>query len=361
MAGGSVVSLLGGAALVAGCVWAAAAETPAEALFALVGDTSGAGLRGRQAAGVETLAQVSRLLGPGETLLLNLECALQPDDAPADRCRPRPGSSTFRAPLSFADLLRPTGATVATLANNHMLDCGRGGVGETIDALSDRGIATVGAGASLKDACAPLELTIGGLEVAIVAYLVMGPNPYTAGRDAAGVASWEECSPGETLARLTERNDLVIASLHFHMRRGWTRQAPEDNRRIVEAALDAGADVVVGHGPHVAHGVLARNGGIGMLSLGNFILGTGYNMPPEAQESLLAKLRVRETRLELELVPLMLDDDGWPRAASRDEAGEILRHVERTSLEMGTRLEVSDGRASLRVDRSGGPTPSSGP
>ena len=219
----------------------------------------------------------------------------------------------------------------------------------------------MGAGASLDGACAPLELSIGGLEVGIVAYLVMGPNPYTAGRDTPGVASWEKCSPLETLGRLAERKDLVIASLHFHLRRGWTREAPEDNRRIVESALDAGADVVVGHGPHVAHAVLTRNGGIGLLSLGNFILGTGYNMPPEAQQSLLAKLRVQEGRLELELVPLMLDDDGWPRAASRDEAGEILRHVERTSLELGTRLEVTNGRASLRVDRVGRVTPSSGP
>ena len=213
----------------------------------------------------------------------------------------------------------------------------------------------------MDDACAPLELSIGGLEVGIVAYLVMGPNPYTAGRDAPGVGSWEKCSPVETLGRLAERNDLVIASLHFHLRRGWTRQAPEDNRRIVEAALDAGADVVVGHGPHVAHGVMTRNGGIGMLSLGNFILGTGYNMPPEAQESLLAKLRAREGSMELELVPLMLDDDGWPRSASPEEAGEILRHVERTSLEMGTRLEVPNGRATLRIDRIGHVTPSSEP
>lgn len=361
VAGGSLASLLGGAMMVGGCVWAAAAETPGEALFALVGDTSGAGLRGRQAAGVETLAQVSKLLDPGETLLLNLECVLQPEDAPAGRCRPRPGNSTFRAPLGFADVLQPTGSTIATLANNHILDCGGVGVSETVGALADRGIAAVGAGASLEDACAPLERTVGGLTVGFVAYLVMGPNPYTAGRDAAGAASWEECSPLETLGLLAERNDLVIASLHFHLRRGWTREVPEDNRRIVEAALDAGADVVVGHGPHVAHGVLTRNGGIGMLSLGNFILGTGYNMPPEAQESLLAKLRARDGSLELELLPLVLDDNGWPREASRDEAREILRHVERTSLEMGTRLDVTNGRASLRVDRIGRATPSSGP
>ncbi len=359
--GASVVSVLGVVVLVGGCVWATAAEAPDEALFAMVGDTSGAGLRGRQAGGAGALTQVMELLDLGETLLLNLECVLQPDGAPAESCRQRPGNSTFRAPLGFADVLRPTGSTIATLANNHMLDCGGEGVLETVDALADRSIATVGAGASLDGACAPLELSIGGLDVGVVAYLVMGPNPYTAGRDTPGVASWEKCSPVETLGRLAERNDLVIASLHFHLRRGWTREAPEDNRRIVEEALNSGADVVVGHGPHVAHGVLTCNGGIGMLSLGNFILGTGYNMPPEAQESLLAKLRVRDSSLELELVPLVLDDDGWPHAASSEEAGEILRHVERTSLEMGTRLEVTNGRASLRVDRVGRVTPSSGP
>ena len=356
-----MVSVLGVLVLVGGFVWATAAETPDEALFAMVGDTSGAGLRGRQAGGAGALPPVMELLDPGETLLLNLECVLQPDGAPAESCRRRPGNSTFRAPLGFADVLRPTGSTIATLANNHILDCGSEGVLETVGALADRGIATVGAGASLDDACAPLELSVGGLKVGIVAYLVMGPNPANASRVSAGAASWEECSPLETLGRLAERNDLVIASLHLHLRRGWTREVPEDNRRIVEEALDAGADVVVGHGPHVAHGVLTRNGGIGMLSLGNFILGTGYNMPPEAQESLLAKLRVRDSSLELELVPLVLDDDGWPHAAPSEEAGEILRHLERTSLELGTRLEVTDGRAFLRVDRHDSATHSSDP
>ncbi len=356
-----MAGLLGGVLVAAGSAWAPAAEVSEEVVFALVGDTGGVGLLNSPGNGVDAVEHLSRLFDGSETLILNLECVLQGDDAPLNRCRTHSHQSAFRAQLAFADALTPTGSTIVTMANNHVLDCGAEGVLETMDELARREILTVGAGASMGEACRPLERVIGGLEVKIAAYLVMGPNMYSAGPRSAGAASWERCAPLETLRRLKEGNDLVIVSLHFHLDRGWTRTAPEENLKIVEAALDAGADVVVGHGPHVPQGIVTRAGGIGLLSLGNFIFGTGYEMKPEALESVMAKLRVLNGSLELELVPLVLDDDGWPHAASSEEAGEILRHVERTSLEMGTRLEVTNGRASLRVDRVGRVTPSSGP
>jgi hypothetical protein len=345
-----VTSLIVLAAMVGDGWTAQTGSVPDPVTFVLVGDTGGAGLEVSKAL-QERLGFIAELVGGDGVLVLNLEGALQEDDAPPSRCRPRPGSSVFRIPAGFADLLAPIADTVVTMANNHAMDCGADGVADTVRVLARRNIRTVGAGGSLADACTPLQLTIGELSVGFAAYLVMEPGPASAGPTSAGAASWHDCAPLETLARLSQENDLVIASLHFHLRRGWPRQAPPEHLRIVEAALDAGADVVVGHGPHVLHGVTVHSGGIGLLSLGNFVLGTGYNNPPEAQRSVAARLQVSDSGLAIELVPLFLDDDGWPRPAPAGDAGLILGQIETASRRLGTSLSIVDNRAVVRVER----------
>ena len=207
-----------------------------------------------------------------------------------------------------------------------------------------------------------------------------------------------EADPGDLAAiaaqvrKARSSADHVVVSIHCHESDGLSRESPPAFlAAFARSMIDAGADAVVGHGPHVLRGIEIYRGKPILYSLGNFLFeyetvsdlpsddydavdlpasakpgdffdrydqggARGYPAEPEVWESAVAVLRFRGPRLEsLELHPIALgfglprSERGRPRLADAEVARKILDRLARLSEPFGTRIDFADGIGRVRI------------
>ncbi|GAA0935928.1 CapA family protein [Pseudonocardia zijingensis] len=208
------------------------------------------------------------------------------------------------APAHLA-ALRDAGFHVGTLAANHVYDLGEEGVADTRDGLLAHGVRPVGAGATLAEAREPAVLTTAGVRWGVLAYNCVGPelswasptkggcahirmltadgrihDVRVAGHDdaAAAVAAAGAARPHpEDLAALRtdvealrDRVDVLVVAFHKGMVHT-PAVVLEYERTVAHAAIDAGADVVVGHHAHILRGIEVHRGRPIFHGLGNWV------------------------------------------------------------------------------------------
>ena len=287
-----------------------------------VGDTAGHGIVTGEG-DPDPFAGAGELLPPSDLLVFNLEGVLAPPPHAPGTCVPIPGNHLLDAHPHLADFLLRAPFSVATLANNHACDCGTAGLNATLAALLSRGVLTAGAGPNVEEAGRPLRLRANGIDVAILAYLEY-PEPdlstVVAGPARTGVASWEACDGAHTVAALAASGAYVITCFHLHTPRVEAEAA-------VEAALAAGADLVVAHGPHVPWGVLVQGSRIALLSLGNFLFAPGIVQGDEARDVVTASVSLHAAATVVTLRAGRLDAGGLPVPAPAADRRRILARV----------------------------------
>ena len=234
----------------------------------------------------------------------------------------------FRADPRFLEGLDYAGIDLVSLANNHIMDYGTVAFLDTMERLTGQGVAYVGAGTDLTKARRGRLLNLGGLRVGFLAYTEVGPGfTYTrvpqhwaATDELPGVAPARVDYLREDLARLQQLADLVIVS--FHWGQEYVHLPTTKQQRLGEAALAAGADLVIGHHPHVIQGLAFGEKGIIAYSLGNFI----FDQTPAATRQgliLEAACDYRGVR-QLRCTPVTIKDE-QPRVAEGDEARRLMR------------------------------------
>lgn len=178
---------------------------------------------------------------------------------------------SFRAePKAVAGLVF-AGFDIVSLANNHILDWGADALSDTLDILKKNNIETVGAGMNKKEASASVIRSINGARIAFFAYTDLLPRGLWAAEAGAGVSAFDlEKILGDIAdVKTSGTADIAVVSLHWGEE---YKTAPSDAQRMVARALiDAGADLVVGHHPHVAQEVERYKNGWIAYSLGNFV------------------------------------------------------------------------------------------
>jgi len=229
----------------------------------------------------------------------NLECAVT-----AGGLRiPKPYS--FRAdPAMAAEVLRAGGFDVAALANNHTYDYGRPGLADTITAMAQLGIAAPGAGRGRAGAVAPQRVTRNGLTLAFVAYTVWPPEGYLPSEEGASVAMYDEATFAEELRAAHREADLLIVSLHWG--KEYSPGFTPAQQRLAHRAIDAGADLILGHHPHVTQPVEVYQGRPILYSLGNCLFD---RTDARYSTGALALVRLTRDAVAVErLIPFVLDD-----------------------------------------------------
>jgi poly-gamma-glutamate synthesis protein (capsule biosynthesis protein) len=314
---------------------------------AMLGRNVDATWDGRDPAGVwgSTIDRLEALDG----LVVNLECCV------SDRGRKTPGRGFyFRAgPDWVVPALQAAGTSVAGLANNHLLDFGSQALRDTVSHLEAGGIATTGAGADRAAATAPATVTVGGLEVAVVALTDQAPL-YAARANSPGTA-YTTLSTADplskrridgALSRARERDpDLLVATLHWGP--NWEVRPSEGQQRVARWLIDRGVDVVHGHSAHVIQGIETYRGRPIIYDAGDFVDDYLIKEGLHNDRSFLFELIVADGTLQaLELVPVEIDDSAVGLAGAA--AAEWLRERMRTlSAPFGTTVErAGDG---LRV------------
>ncbi|MHB0936116.1 MAG: CapA family protein [Armatimonadota bacterium] len=242
----------------------------------------------------------------------NLECTV------AEGGQPFPKPYSFRAdPKLAADVLAAGGITVAALANNHTYDYGRPGLAKTLATLNALQIAAPGAGIGRAGAVAPRVLACNGLRVAFVAYTCLTPEYYLPSDDGAALATFDEDTFAEELRAAKAQADVLVVSLHWGQE--YANDVSPRQREIARAAVDAGADLILGHHPHVAQPAETYKDRPILYSLGNCIFDRSGNHTPGGA---LARVRLTKGAITLErLVTFTLEDARPLLPRSRRGAG----------------------------------------
>ncbi len=205
-------------------------------------------------------------LRESDLAIANLECAVSESGVPEAN-----KEFTFRAdPRSLSGAVK-AGVDVFTLANNHVLDFGREAMLDTIKHLKENKISYAGAGLNEEEAARPAILEAGGKRVAVLAFSRIIPrSDWVAAEDQAGLASGYNFKVMMDSVKAAEnRADITVVGVHWGNE--YDDFPEEKDIHLARALVDAGADIVVGHHPHVLQGVEIYNGKIIAYSLGNFI------------------------------------------------------------------------------------------
>lgn len=250
-------------------------------------------------------AAVREILAGADIAVANLECAVGVAGAPA------PKAYTFRAPPVAAEALAVAGIDVVSLANNHSLDYGPESLAETQALLAGQGVLSTGAGANRAAAHAPATIEREGLRIAFLAYVGVpverggyDPSAWDATDGAPGVAWLDIPAMQADIEAASSSADLVVVLLHFGLE--WELEPSDAQRQQARAAIDAGATLVLGSGPHVLQEVEAYGDGLIAYSLGNFVF-DGFWDPANDSAILLVELTAAGVAGH-ELVPVTIVD-----------------------------------------------------
>jgi poly-gamma-glutamate synthesis protein (capsule biosynthesis protein) len=239
-------------------------------------------------------------------VLLNLECII------SDRGSPWPGKVfTFRSDARNVEVLKAARVSAVSLANNHTLDYGPDALEDCLAALRHAGIGAAGAGRTIEDAAAAARFAAGDTTVAVVAWTDNEPG-WAAGPSTPGVfyvpldqrdARFERLLTA--IARAAPACDLLIVSAHWGP--NWGSHPPPDHVEAAHRFIEAGADVVFGHSPHVTRGIELYRGRPIFYGCGDFIDDYAVDERERNDHSFIAALDGEGRRLRrLVLMPTVI-------------------------------------------------------
>ena len=203
-----------------------------------------------------------------------------------------PSKLTLRSAPDGVAALGAAGIDCVTLANNHMFDYGPRGLGDTRAALDAAGICHAGAGKHAADAAAPAVLGRNGQTVGVLAFCrVEQSSPLYAGPDAPGVAEFEPEAAVRAVRALRPQVDWLVVQVHWGVE--MSRLPTPEQRGWARRLAEAGADLIVGHHPHVLQPFETVAGVPVFYSLGNFVFSDMYWRGRNKEgDAFLAKLRL---------------------------------------------------------------------
>ena len=256
------------------------------------------------------------MLRAADLALVNLECAV------SNRGTPVSGKEyVFRgAPRALAGLAR-AGVDIASVANNHSLDYGTDAFLDTLAHARRAGIRTVGGGDDLTAARRPVIVVRGGLRIAVLAYSDVRPLGFDAAEGKPGTARADLTWIAEDVARVRRRADTVVVYFHWGTELATTPDSRQ--RSFAEAAIGAGASVVLGAHPHVLQPLERRARRLVAWSLGNFVFGA-VSPGTTASGILLVGLAADGVR-SAELLPARIE--GFRPRPDPVQAARVLRRL----------------------------------
>lgn len=212
---------------------------------------------------------------------------------------------SFRAEPETIQGLTLAGFNVLSVANNHSLDYGGEAFLDSIERLKKVNIIPVGGGINKKEAHAPNITDIKDTTVAILAYTEVGSPFWQAGENSPGVA-WIDNTKIETLKEdiLAAKEIANIVIISFHFGEEYQKEPSEFQKTLSRIAIDYGANLVIGHHPHVIQPIERYKHGWIAYSLGNFVFDQGFS--PETMEGMMLKVLARENSIT-QIIPVKIE------------------------------------------------------
>lgn len=193
-----------------------------------------------------------------------------------------------------------------TIANNHVTDQGTSGFQETRINLDNLGIDHVGCPDAQVEDCNKKILEKENYDIGMLGYSMV-------------YHMLDEQSAIEQVREMASSTDFVIVNIHWGVE--YEHQFNKVQQNLAHAFVDAGADLIIGHHPHVVQGMEIYKEKAIFYSLGNFVFDQYFSQ--DTQEELAVKINYQEDKINLELIPLK-SESSQIRLMSQEEKQEFL-------------------------------------
>ncbi len=293
--------------------------------------------RAIQRSGYESIFnRVREDLRAADITFANLECPLSTvgPHAPSEHC-------IFRADPSAVDVLLDGGIDVVALANNHTLNSGAEAMLQTIEHLGEAGVAYCGAAAERERSWEPCLFDMDGLVIGFV-----GCTDLSFEHGSWARVDSEMTEFAEHVRAAREQCDLLALSIHWGNE--YQKVPTQRQRDVAHAAIDAGADLIIGHHPHTLQGVGSYRGAPILYSCGNFVFDQREG---ERMESAIFRLRWTEGEgWEIRMVPVWIPRSRcgpiYPESA---RAAKIINRLATLSADLGVPVTVTDNEGLVTI------------
>ncbi len=283
-------------------------------------------------------------LKSADLTMANLEAPFTTQGKPFDK------EFTFRVPPDYAASLIHTGFDVLTLANNHILDYGREGLLSTFKILDSLNIHYCGAGENDKAAEKGCIIECGDWRIGFLAYSLTYPDDFWAASRSCGTAYPRPKAMKRCIRSMKQETDLIVVSFHWG---GELMHYPKEYQRTyAHRAVDSGADLIIGHHPHVLQGVEIYRGKLIAYSLGNFVFGS-YSQ--NVNESMIFKVRFENGgRSMAEIIPIDVNNyhtHFQPRLLRNRQKHKVLLHLNEISKPYNQGKDIIDDSGVIDLDK----------
>lgn len=240
--------------------------------------------------GADMLKEVTPLLSAADVAFGNLEGPML-EGGSSSKCGPRSTKCfAFRVPTRYGRHLKDAGFDVISLANNHAGDFGANGMESSARVLESLGIVHSGKSRSIADVA---KLHVKGRRITVVAF---AHNNISYNVNEIDVAR-------QVVSQLAKETDILVVSFHGGAEGTANQHVPDRPeiylgeqrghlRRFAHTVVDAGADLVIGHGPHVVRGMEVYRDRLIAYSLGNFATYGKFNLTAELGLTLILEAEI---------------------------------------------------------------------
>lgn len=252
----------------------------------------------------------------------NLECSLS-DNIPQPELED-PQTFLFKCWTDAIQGIQLAEFDVIGRANNHSFNFGVQGMDDTTVVLEQAGIKHFGMGHNVDAARQAAVIEWNGLTYALLGYNGISDSYDGAGPDWAGTCPMVDWMVVEDIQRELSRGHIVIPFFHWGVE--YVADPTEQQRYFAQIAIDNGAAMVMGSHPHWVQAVETYQGKSIIYSLGNFVFDQSWSR--ETMEGTFADIWMQGDQvLEVDLVPILIEDDHRPRLMDPWEAQPVLDRI----------------------------------
>ena len=300
------------------------------------------------------LGEIAAIMKQADLTLINLECAITSSQ---ELWSGAPKAFYFGAPPEAVQALVGAGVDLVSLANNHTLDYGEGGLRETLSLLRTKGVVFTGAGANLDEAQSPGTIERKGIRFGMVAYCDHQED-FSAGEARPGISYLDLRDHERALDQIREGlNRLKKAGVNWpilslHWGPNMVHSPSSQFVRFAHAAIDLGYGILFGHSAHVFHGIeIYKNRPI-FYSVGDLVDDYYVDSEFKNDHQLLFDLELTRSEVRrIDLHPVFIEDCRT-LPATGDQFEFIVDRITGLCAEMGTKVQREGKRAWISCSAS---------
>lgn len=217
---------------------------------------------------------------------------------------------TFNAPIKSVEILKNSGISIVSLANNHVGDYGKNALLDMFSILKDYGIVYFGAGENQDLAFEPKFIVDKRLTFALLGFNDIETWYTDATKNSPGTANFNKEQIEKSIKKAKEQSSIVIVMPHWGNE--YELISNERQEEYGKFFIEAGADIVVGAHPHVVQNSHEYKGKMIYYSLGNFVFDGMEGIFKATEGAMLEVIVTRDLKLKTRLINIKLNHKGFP-------------------------------------------------